>query len=169
MDKWLENKELPYHLVSACGLVRKDGQVLLIRNPKRGWELPGGTVEQGETITEALKREILEESGILSEPEYLTGVYQNLVVKDGYGSLSGMKIPPIINFAFLCKYVDGEAAVSDESLDVRWVTPDEAVQMATHPLYEKRLVDMLKYDGTVVFSSYAYDNKTAVFKTDEYL
>ena len=49
------------------------------------------------------------------------------------------------------------------------MTPDEAVQMATHPLYEKRLVDMLKYDGTVVFSSYAYDNKTAVFKTDEYL
>ena len=55
MDKWLENKELPYHLVSACGLVSKDGQVLLIRNPKRGWELPGGTAEQGESVTEALK------------------------------------------------------------------------------------------------------------------
>ena len=58
MDNWLENKKLPYHLVSACGLVHRDGLVLLIQNPKRGWELPGGTVEQGERITEALKREV---------------------------------------------------------------------------------------------------------------
>ena len=99
MDKWLENRELPYHLLSACGLVRRDGLVLLVRNPRRGWELPGGTVEQGETVTEALKREIYEESGVLSEPECLTGIYQNLVVKDGYGPLDGMKIPPIINLS----------------------------------------------------------------------
>lgn len=169
MDHWLENKQLPYHLISACGLVRKDDLVLVIRNPKRGWELPGGTVEQGETITEALKREILEESGILCEPEHLAGVYQNLVLKDGYGPLEGMKVPPIINLAFICRYQGGEAAVSDESLDVRWVTPEEAVCMVTHPLYEKRLADLLKFDGTVVFSSYEYDNKTATFKTMERL
>ena len=67
-------------------------EILLIQNPKRGWKLPGGTVEQGEAITEALKREIYEESGILCEPEHLAGVYQNLVVKEGYGPLEGMKI-----------------------------------------------------------------------------
>ena len=169
MDKWLESKELPYHLASACGPVRKDEYVLLIRNPKRGWELPGGTIEQGETISEALKREIYEESGILSVPEHLTGVYQNLVVKDGYGPLDGVKIPPIINFAFVCRYISGEAAISDESEDVRWVTPEEAVRMVTHPLYEKRLTDMLKFDGAVVFSSYTYDNKTVAFKADDIL
>ena len=49
MDKWLDNRNLPYHLISACGLVCKDGLVLVIRNPRRGWEMPGGTVEQGET------------------------------------------------------------------------------------------------------------------------
>lgn len=168
MDKWVENKELPYHLVSACGLVRKDKLVLLIQNPKRGWELPGGTVEQGETITEALKREIVEESGILCIPERLTGVYQNLAVKDGYGPLDGMKIPPIIIFAFVCSYISGEPAVSDESADVRWVTPEEAVHMVTHPLYQKRLTDMLRFDGSVVFSPYEYDNKTAVYRADEH-
>ena len=36
MDKWLENKELPYHFISACGLVFKDELVLLVKNPKRG-------------------------------------------------------------------------------------------------------------------------------------
>ena len=169
MDKWLENRDLPYQLVSACGLVRRDGLVLLVRNPRRGWELPGGTVERGETVTEALRREIQEESGIRCEPVRLTGIYQNLVVKDGYGPLEGMKIPPIINLAFLCRYTGGEASASDESEEARWVTPEEAVGMVTHPLYAKRLADLLKAEGTVVFSSYEYDNKTTVFRSEEVL
>ena len=169
MDKWLENKELPYHLVSACGLVWKDGLVLLIRDPKRGWELPGGTLEQGETVIDALKREIYEESGILCEPEHLTGLYQNLAVKDGYGPLEGMMIPPIVNLAFICRYTGGEAVASDGSEDACWVTPEEAVRMVTHPLYEKRLADMLKYDAKVVLSSYMYDDKSVIFKTKEEL
>lgn len=37
MDNWLERKELPYHLMSVCGLVCKDEYVLVILNPKRGW------------------------------------------------------------------------------------------------------------------------------------
>ena len=78
-----------------------------------------------------------------------------------------MKIPPIINLAFICRYISGEAAISDEAEEVCWVTPEEAVSMVTHPLYAKRLADMLKYDGSVVFSSYEYDDKTAVYRADE--
>ncbi|MBQ9211319.1 MAG: NUDIX hydrolase [Clostridia bacterium] len=167
MDNWLESKELPYHMFSSCGLVRKEGLVLLIKNTRRGWEIPGGTIEQGETITDALKREIQEESGILCEPEHLTGIYQNLIVKDGYGPLEGMKIPPIINLAFVCKYISGEALTSAESEDVRWVTPEEALRMVTHPLYAQRLSDMLQFDGSVVFSSYEYDNSSTVFISKE--
>ena len=129
--------------------------------------MPGGTVEQGETITEALKREIQEESGILCEPEHLTGIYQNLIVKDGYGPLEGMKLPPIINLAFICKYISGEASASEEAEDVRWVTPEEATRMVTHPLYAQRLSDILQFDGSVVFSSYEYDNCITVFKSKE--
>ena len=80
-----------------------------------------------------------------------------------------MKIPPIVNLAFMCRYVGGEAAVSDESEDIRWVTPEEAVRMVTHPLYAKRLADMLSSKEGVTFSSYEYDNKTAVFKAEEIL
>lgn len=167
MDNWVDNRELPYYLISSCGLVKKDGLVLLVRNPRRGWEMPGGTVEQGETITDALRREIYEESGIHCEPERLTGIYQNLIVKDGYGPLERMTIPPIINLAFVCRYIDGEASVSEESEDVRWVTPEEATCMVTHPLYAKRLKDMLRMDDSVVFSSYEYDNRTTIFMTDE--
>lgn len=154
-------------MFSACGLVRKDELVLIIKNRRRGWEMPGGTIEQGETITEALKREIQEESGILCEPEHLTGIYQNLIVKDGYGPLEGMKLPPIINLAFICKYISGEASASEEAEDVRWVTPEEATRMVTHPLYAQRLSDILQFDGSVVFSSYEYDNCITVFKSKE--
>ena len=41
-------------------------------------------------IIDTLKREVLEESGIVCEPEHLVGVYQNLLVKEGYGPLEGM-------------------------------------------------------------------------------
>ena len=167
MDNWLESKKLPFHLISACGLVRKDGLVLLIKDKRRGWEMPGGTMEQGETIIEALKREIQEESGILCEPEHLTGIYQNLIVKDGYGPLEGLKIPPIMSLAFACRYISGETSTSEESEDVRWVTPEEAISMVTHPLYAQRLSDILQSDGSVVFSSYEYDNKSTVFKAKE--
>ena len=40
-------------------------EVLLVKSPCRGWEFPGGVVETGESLTQALIREIQEESGLL--------------------------------------------------------------------------------------------------------
>lgn len=85
MDNWLETRLLPVHFVSAAGLVYKDDKVLLIKTPKRGWELPGGVVEQGESILDGLRREIFEESGVISEAEKMVGIYQRLPSKPGYG------------------------------------------------------------------------------------
>ena len=67
MDNWLETKNLQVHFVSAAGVVFREGKVLMIRSERRGWEFPGGVVEQGEAILDGLKREILEESGITAE------------------------------------------------------------------------------------------------------
>ena len=77
MDKWLETKQIPSHCVSAAGVVYKDDKVLLIRSERRGWEIPGGIVEQGEAILDGLRREILEESGItdIEEIEFTLRAY----------------------------------------------------------------------------------------------
>ncbi|MCY3721243.1 MAG: NUDIX hydrolase [Candidatus Poribacteria bacterium] len=55
----------PQHIVAVSGLIsHPDGKILLIRGPRRGWEFPGGQVEEGENLIEALQREIQEESGV---------------------------------------------------------------------------------------------------------
>ena len=68
----------PRHIVAVSGLFRSDaGQILLVKTPRRGWELPGGQVEQGEDLIQALIREAREESGCEVQVERLVGVYTN--------------------------------------------------------------------------------------------
>ena len=55
----------PRHIAAVSALItHPDGRILLIKSPRRGWEFPGGQVEEGENLIEALKREIREEAGV---------------------------------------------------------------------------------------------------------
>ena len=119
------------HFVSVAGLVYNDkNEILLLESPIRGWEYPGGMVEPGETLQDALIREIKEETGVDVEITGFIGVCKN-VQKD------------IVNIDFSCKYLRGELATSDESLNVKWVRKDEALNLITFPLTKKRLENML--------------------------
>lgn len=154
MDSWLETKQFPMHFIATGGLVYKDNQVLLIRSKRRGWEFPGGVLEQGEAILEGLKREIWEESGIIARPVTFVGVYQNLAVKNGYGALEGMKLPPVVNMDFICTYESGTARVSEESVEVAWVRPEEAKSMVRRPILAKRLANMLAMKRKISFATF---------------
>jgi len=113
------------HLVSVAALVTNDqGEILLVKSPLRGWEYPGGLIEPGETFQEALHREIKEESGVEVEITGFVGICKN-VEKN------------IVNIDFICKYIDGTLTTSEESTEVIWATPEEAMELITFPLTKK--------------------------------
>lgn len=73
----------PKHILSVSGYItNRDGEVLLVRNFHRSdtMEMPGGQVEEGETLEEAILREVFEETGIKVNLHGITGIYQNVTI-----------------------------------------------------------------------------------------
>ncbi|MBB2479659.1 NUDIX domain-containing protein [Bacillus sp. APMAM] len=121
----------PKHFVSAGAVVIDDeGKLLLIRGPRRGWEQPGGQVELGESIEEAVKREVKEETGIDIEVTKFCGIYQNLQAN-------------VCSTCWLGKAIGGELQTSSESLEVGFYTIEEALKMVTWPTFKDRILKSL--------------------------
>ena len=136
----------PKHIVAVSALIsHPNGKILLIRGPRRGWEFPGGQVEEGENLIEALQREIQEESGIDASIGPLVGVYSNV------------KSPTKLAFGFLGDYVCGQLTTSDESLETEWIARHSALQRISHPAIYDRMKDMLDFSGRVIYRVYAND------------
>lgn len=89
-----------------------------------------------------------------------------LTVADGYGPLEGMILPPVVNLTFICKYIDGNENVSDESIEVGWFTPNIAKEKITAPDIKKRVCDMLEFDGKQHFSTFENIDSKIKFISD---
>jgi 8-oxo-dGTP diphosphatase len=94
------------------------------------WELPGGVLELGETIHDGLVREVLEETGLVVEPDYLTGVYKNM--RHG-----------IVALVFRCHIASGQPTPTAEASEVSWLTPDQVAELMNEA-YATRLLDALE-------------------------
>lgn len=130
------------HFVSTAGLVRNQkNHILLINSPKRGWEFPGGMVEPGESLQEALVREIREETGVNVFVEGFIGICKNIETD-------------IVNIDFICQYSGGDLRTSEESTEVKWVPEEEALKMITFPLTKKRLGRMLSGNKEISYFSF---------------
>ncbi|SHS82871.1 Putative MutT/NUDIX-like protein [Mycobacteroides abscessus subsp. abscessus] len=117
----------PKHIVSAIAFVRNDdNELLLVKSPRRGWELPGGQVEEGESIKAAAIRETKEESGIDIEIVKFCGIFQN--VKHS-----------ICSTLFIGKVVGGQLTKSPESLEVGYFPIEKALEMVTWKHFKKRI------------------------------
>ncbi|MHA6252939.1 NUDIX hydrolase [Oceanobacillus sp. CAU 1775] len=117
----------PKHFISAATIVVNDKkEILLIKGPLRGWEMPGGIVELGESLKDGAIRETREETGIDVEIVKFCGIYQN--VKKS-----------ICNTLFLAKPIGGSLTTSAESLEVDFFPIEEALKMVTVGNFRERI------------------------------
>ncbi len=115
---------------SAAAVCIRDGKVLLARHTYGGGAgkliIPGGYVEMGEAPQDAVRREFLEETGIVVQPEELIGVRFNN--RDWY-------------VVFRASYVSGQArSDGEENSEVLWLAPEEALSREDVPELTKIMI-----------------------------
>lgn len=97
--------------ISIKGILIRDGCVLLLLNERGEWDLPGGRPDPGEDHRAALRREVMEETGLAVEVGAALGEHLFEVLPGRFVRI----------VAFACRLVtDAEAVLSAEHLEARW-------------------------------------------------
>jgi 8-oxo-dGTP diphosphatase len=117
-------------LLAASAAIVRDGKVLVVRRARKPalglYTMPGGVVEAGETLFEAVKREVREETSLEIEPVALAG-HREAIVRDGDGKVER-------HFVILCfaaRWIAGEPALNEELDETRWLPPAELTGLRT--------------------------------------
>ena len=122
--------ERPFLAVSAA--IARDGKVLVVRRarpPANGlYSLPGGVVEIGETLHEAIVREVREETSLAIEPVALAG-FRETIVRDRENRVERH----FVILPFASRWIAGEVHLNEELSDARWVDPGEIAGLPTTP------------------------------------
>ena len=109
MKSSITNRPRPVLAVDAV-IIRKNGNIVLVKRrkpPYEGyWALPGGFVKYGETVEDAIKREVKEETGLDVEIKGLIGVYSK-PNRDPRGH--------VVSIAYLVVEVSGDLRGSEET------------------------------------------------------
>ncbi len=122
-------REYPeYPIVGVGAVAIEGGRILLVKrghDPGKGkWSIPGGLVEVGEVLADAVRREALEETGLVVEPGELAEVAE-AITPDGEGKTRFH----YILLDFFVRPLGGTARAGDDVSEVRWATPEEALAL----------------------------------------
>ena len=131
-------------------VTNNEGKILLHRrSDSNTWALPGGTMEIGESISDTLKREVKEETGLDIEPKYLVGVYSNpnhvIEYTDG-------EVRQEFSLCFACDIVGGRLQISNESNEISFFPPPEIDRLNMHPSIRTRIIDYLAHQPQPIIS-----------------
>ncbi|MGH6683248.1 MAG: NUDIX hydrolase [Pseudolabrys sp.] len=118
----------PFLAVSAA--IVRDGKVLVVRRARNPafnlYTLPGGAVEAGETLMQAVTREVREETALDIEPIALAG-HREVIARDAQDRVER-------HFVILCfaaRWRSGEPALNEELDDARWLEPAQLSGLRT--------------------------------------
>lgn len=109
-------------ILAVSAAILRDGKVLVVRRARKPalalYTLPGGVVEAGETLADAVTREVREETALAVQPVALAGE-REVIVRDDQGRIER-------HFVILCfaaHWLSGEVTLNDELDDARWLEP----------------------------------------------
>ena len=116
------------------------GEILLIKSYK--WKdmfvMPGGHIEVGETMEQALKREIKEETGLdIFDIKFLC--FWEYIFGDGF-----IKNKHFIFFDFLCRTNSSEVKLNKEGQEFIWISPEKAMDLKIESYTKKTIKQYLK-------------------------
>ena len=118
----------PYLAVSAA--IFRAERVLIVRRgvpPMQGiYTLPGGGVELGETLEQAVMREVREETGLAIEPLSLAG-FRQVITRDAEGKIERH----FVILPFAARYLAGEISLNAELAEAKWLLPSELSGLRT--------------------------------------
>ncbi len=119
-------RRYPEHPLLGIGAIIFGDQdrILMVEragNPLNGfWSLPGGLVETGETLEAAVKREILEETGLQVEPQQMFELFERIMRDD-----QGRAEYHYVLLDYLCKVVGGTLQAGDDVGRAEWVRRED--------------------------------------------
>ena len=126
--------------VSAI-ILTAEGLLLQRRSDNGLWGLPGGSVEPGESVSEAVVREVREETGLEVTPLRLVGVY-SLPANGQVVTYPDGNVIHYVSSSFECRIVGGTLAPNHESLELGWFDP-ERLPAEMMPMHRVRIGDAL--------------------------
>jgi 8-oxo-dGTP pyrophosphatase MutT (NUDIX family) len=125
-------------VVAVTAFIRDEaGRLLLIRRTDNDlYAIPGGALELGETLTQTVQREVMEETGIAVTVTGLIGVYSDpehvIEFTDG-------EVRQEFSICFRADPTGGDLRTSDESKEVLWVAPADLDALNIHPSIRLRI------------------------------
>lgn len=133
-----EQKERPQVvLVNRCMVYNDKGEILLIRRSEKDrnypglWEFPGGKLEEGQDVSHALEKEVLEETGLFVLPTSRVAYVESEPARFYEGIF--------IALIGIGKLIGGKLQLSEEHDAYKWVKPDEAYDLPLKPEVRKAL------------------------------
>jgi len=117
-------------ILAVSAAIFRDGRVLIVRRarpPANGvYTLPGGGVEVGESLVEAVQREIREETALTIEPIGLAG-YREAIGCDAEGRVERH----FVILPFAARWIAGEPVLNEELSEAAWREPHELASLVT--------------------------------------